>query len=427
MLAPPFLLEDYIPRYQLLNPLQESKKRSEAYVHLGNCKLCPRLCSVNHFQKRGICLVGASVVVNTIAPHFGEEPCLQGHTGGGSIFFSGCNLRCIFCQNHDIAHQENGFHLNPEELAERYIKLQETGNVHDINLVTPEHVVHQIVLSILKAKELGLQLPMVYNTSSFDSLASIELLEGLVDIYLPNFKVWHNSTSKRLLKAENYAEVAMESIIAMHAQVGDLCFTPDGLAKKEGTVKPAALPADARVQTEVRYKEINRPRDMDDDDNWSTTAEFSFDTNRAVLPSWSLPPDHEGAKAALKRRTDRVNAAIENLCVAVNVLAGTAEELTGRWKTKEEESDTFKAALDGKVEEAKRFEALYKEQRAEANRLQEEKRVVEVAKVEAEGERDKLRAEWEKAKERQAMKEAERQKRKEERQARKEQSRKDGK
>ena len=122
------------------------------------------------------------------------------------------------------------------------MKLQDMGNVHNINLVTPEHVVPQVVLSILHAKELGLSLPIVYNTSSFDSPASIKLLDGLIDIYLPDFKVWNPATSKRLLKADDYATVAMKSIKAMHAQVGDLCFTPDGLAKKGVLLRHLVMP-----------------------------------------------------------------------------------------------------------------------------------------------------------------------------------------
>lgn len=319
-LSPPWLLDDYIPRYQLLTPVEESKKRSAAYAHLSNCNLCPRLCSVNRFEKRGTCLIGADVVVNTIAPHFGEEPCIQGHNGSGSVFFSGCNLRCVFCQNHDIAHQKNGFHLSPEELGEWYVKLQDMGNVHNLNLVTPEHVVPQVVLSILHAKTLGLRLPIIYNSSAYDSLASIELLNGLIDVYLADFKAWNTATSKRLLKADDYASVAMESIKAMHAQVGDLCFTADGLAKKgvllrhlvmpgheeegqqivrwlaenvskdlyvhvmeqyhprahvgksrrttssgraqhvgDGAVEPGGLPSGAEVKQQVRYEDINRP------------------------------------------------------------------------------------------------------------------------------------------------------------------------
>lgn len=122
------------------------------------------------------------------------------------------------------------------------MKLQDVGKCHNINLVTPEHVVPQVALSILHARDLGLQIPIVYNTSSFDSLESLKLLDGLVDIYLPDFKVWKNSTSKRLLKADNYTATAMESIKAMHDQVGDLCFTADGIAKKGVLVRHLVMP-----------------------------------------------------------------------------------------------------------------------------------------------------------------------------------------
>lgn len=148
----------------------------------------------------------------------------------------------VFCQNHDIAHQRNGFDLTPEQLAEWYMKLQDVGKCHNINLVTPEHVVPQVALSILHARELGLRITIVYNTSSFDSLGSLKLLDGLIDIYLPDFKVWKDSTSKRLLKAENYTATAMESIKAMYAQVGDLCFTADGIAKKGVLVRHLVMP-----------------------------------------------------------------------------------------------------------------------------------------------------------------------------------------
>ena len=171
-----------------------------------------------------------------------RQPQRQGHHGSGSVFFSGCNLRCVFCQNHDIAHQRNGFDATPGELAEWYLKLQEVGNVHNINLITPEHVVPQVVLSILHAKDLGLRLPIVYNTSAFDSLESLELLDGLIDIYLPDFKVWTKASSKRLLKADDYPNAARESIKAMHAQVGDLCFTPDGIAKKGLLLRHLVMP-----------------------------------------------------------------------------------------------------------------------------------------------------------------------------------------
>ncbi|KAI3332305.1 radical SAM superfamily protein [Xylariaceae sp. AK1471] len=256
-LAQPFLLDDYIPRYQLLSVVDASKKRSLAYAHLRNCNLCPRLCGVNRYETTGICLIGDNVKVNVIAPHFGEEPCIQGHTGSGSVFFSGCNLRCAFCQNHTIAHQRNGFDLTPEELGEWYMKLQEVGHVHNINLVTPEHAVPQVAHCRSCTCGLwGLKVPIVYNTSAFDSLASLELLDGLVDIYLPDFKAWTQKTSRRLLKTNDYAAVARESIRAMYAQVGDLCFTGDGVAKKGLFVRHLVMPGQ-----EDEAKEIYRPDD----------------------------------------------------------------------------------------------------------------------------------------------------------------------
>ena len=252
-LAPPFLLDDhYIPRYHFLSSVEASRKRSAANAHLRNCNLCPRACGVNRYETTGVCLIGAETAkVNVIAPHFGEEPCIQGHNGSGSVFFSGCNLRCVFCQNHDIAHQRNGFDATPEELAGRYMKLQDVGKVHNINLITPEHVVPQVVLSILHAKDLGLRLPVIYNTSSFDSLESLDLLNGLVDIYLPDFKVWTKASSRRLLKVENYARAAMESIKAMHAQVGDLCFTPDGIAQKGMLLRHLVMPGKEKEGQEI--------------------------------------------------------------------------------------------------------------------------------------------------------------------------------
>ncbi|KAJ5670463.1 uncharacterized protein N7477_005826 [Penicillium maclennaniae] len=242
-IPPAFLLDEYIPRYLLLSSVDEALKRSAAYAHLRKCNLCPRKCGVNRYETTGTCLIGADTAkVNVIAPHRGEEPCIQGFHGSGSVFFSGCNLRCVFCQNHDIAHQRNGFDLTPEELGEWFIKLQNVGNVHNINLVTPEHVVPQVALSILAARDMGLRIPIIYNTSAFDSLDSLRLLDGLIDIYLPDFKVWRSSTSKRLLKADDYASTAMESIKEMHRQVGDLAFTSDGIAKKGVLLRHLVMP-----------------------------------------------------------------------------------------------------------------------------------------------------------------------------------------
>ena len=143
------------------------------------------------------------------------------------------------------------------------MKLQDVGKVHNINLITPEHVVPQVVLSILHARDLGLRLPIVYNTSAFDSLESLDLLDGLVDIYLPDFKVWTKASSKRLLKAEDYARAAMESIKAMHAQVGDLCFTPDGIAKKGLLLRHLVMPGKENEGRDImRWLGNNISRDI---------------------------------------------------------------------------------------------------------------------------------------------------------------------
>ncbi|KAF4122985.1 putative pyruvate formate lyase activating enzyme [Geosmithia morbida] len=241
-LAPPFLLDDYIPRYQLLSSRDAALKRSRAYAHMRSCNLCPRRCGVNRFETTGMCLVGEKAKVNVVAPHFGEESCIQGHNGSGTVFMSGCNLRCTFCQNYDISHKRNGMDLSPEDLAGWYVKLQEVGKVHNINIVTPEHVVPQVALSILHARDMGLRVPIVYNTSSFDSLDSIRLMDGLVDIYLADFKVWKTQSSRRLLKADDYAATARESVKAMHEQVGDLCFTADGIAKRGLLVRHLVMP-----------------------------------------------------------------------------------------------------------------------------------------------------------------------------------------
>lgn len=200
-------------------------------------------------------------IFKTGSSRISQEPCVQGHNGSGSVFFSMCNLRCSFCQNHDIAHQKKGFNLQPDELAEWLVKLQEVGHVHNINFITPEHVAPQVALAIMHARDKGLTLPIIYNTSAYDSLESLALLDGLVDIYLPDFKVWEPATSKRLLKAEDYASSARESVKAMHDQVGDLCFTPDGIAKKGLLVRHLVMPgleAEGAQIMKFLAKEVSR-------------------------------------------------------------------------------------------------------------------------------------------------------------------------
>lgn len=187
-LAPPFLLDEpYHPRFTLLDQVQIEEKESQAIAHLKRCNICPRFCDVNRFEKTGVCLIPAQAAkVATIGPHFGEEVPIQGHRGSGSIFFSGCNLRCVFCQNHSISHTRQGEDLTPEQLADWCLQLQAYG-VHNINFITPEHVSPLVARAILNGRAKGLHLPIVYNTSGYESLDSLRLMDGLVDIYLPDF------------------------------------------------------------------------------------------------------------------------------------------------------------------------------------------------------------------------------------------------
>jgi len=183
-------------------------------------------------------------VVSSAFPHFGEEDCLRGWNGSGTIFFGHCNLRCVFCQNYDISQairpgMEEGH--PPEAIADLMLQLQARG-CHNINFVTPEHVAPQVLEAVAVAAERGLRLPIVYNTSAYDSLESIELMDGVVDIYMPDFKYWSAERSKTYLKAEDYPDAARRVILAMHRQVGPLVLDQVGLAKRGLIIRHLVMP-----------------------------------------------------------------------------------------------------------------------------------------------------------------------------------------
>jgi putative pyruvate formate lyase activating enzyme len=237
-------MADRDPSYLALYESGELSARAERALALleGRCLVCPRLCKVDRLADQpGLCKVGRRAVVASYFAHFGEEDCLRGWLGSGTIFFSGCNLRCVFCQNHDISWRLQGERVSPRRLAAMMLELQAAG-CHNINWVTPEHVVPQILEALPLAVDRGLRLPTVYNTSSYDSLDSLELLDGVVDVYMPDFKLWSSELSRRYLAKRDYAEVARRTVKEMHRQVGDLVFDEHGLARRGLLVRHLVMP-----------------------------------------------------------------------------------------------------------------------------------------------------------------------------------------
>jgi putative pyruvate formate lyase activating enzyme len=243
------------PAYMSLDRSGELHRRaSDALERLSHCLVCPRDCGVDRIaDKTAACHTGRYAQVSSYFPHFGEEDCLRGWNGSGTIFFSMCNLRCVFCQNFDISQAQRGPEVRPERLASMMLELQAHG-CHNINFVTPEHVVPQILESLPIAVERGLRVPLVYNTSSYDSLDSLHLLDGIVDVYMPDFKFWDPGLSLRYVKARDYPEAARRSIREMHRQVGVLRVDERGLAKRGVLVRHLVMPGNiAGTESIMRF------------------------------------------------------------------------------------------------------------------------------------------------------------------------------
>jgi len=231
------------PSYLELGEAELRRRAAQAVELLGErCRVCPRFCKVDRRAgERGLCGIGRRAVVASAFPHFGEEDCLRGRRGSGTIFFSGCNLRCVFCQNWDISWHVRGEEVAPRRLAELMLGLQALG-CHNVNWVTPEHVVPEILEAMPYALSGGLRLPIVYNTSAYDSLDSLRLLEGVVDVYMPDFKLWTAERARRYLKRADYPEVARGTIREMHRQVGDLVLDERGLARRGLLLRHLVMP-----------------------------------------------------------------------------------------------------------------------------------------------------------------------------------------
>src|SRR3989338_8912397 len=231
------------PGYIKLYKSGELKKRVEKTVNLmKQCQICPRRCKVNRLEnEKGICKVGRLPMVSSYNPHFGEESPLVGTQGSGTIFLTSCNLGCIFCQNYDISHLGEGYEISIERFAKMMIELQNIG-CHNINFVTPTHVVPQILEALLIAVREGLRIPLVYNTGGYDLVETLQLLEGVFDIYMPDFKFSDSEVAAKLCKAVDYPLVAMKAIKEMHRQVGDLVVDERGIAERGIIVRHLIMP-----------------------------------------------------------------------------------------------------------------------------------------------------------------------------------------
>jgi putative pyruvate formate lyase activating enzyme len=221
----------------------ELRKRVRRARNLLNpCAVCPRNCNVDRpAEQRGFCRIGQRAMVSSYGPHHGEETPLVGRGGSGTIFFTSCNLGCVFCQNFEISHELGGREVEAEELADTMVGLQRRG-CHNINFVTPSHVVPQILEALEVAVVKGLTVPLVYNSGGYDSVETLRLLDGIVDIYMPDLKCMSPAFGEEYLNASNYPEIAKAAIREMHRQVGDLAIDEDGVAMRGLLVRHLVMP-----------------------------------------------------------------------------------------------------------------------------------------------------------------------------------------
>ncbi len=232
------------PAYLRLLRSGELVARVEAAgAHLSHCDLCPRRCGVDRRQtiRGAVCRTGERSVVQAYGPHHGEEPPLSGRRGSGTIFFGWCSLRCVFCQNWQISQRPGGYEVDAGRLAGMMLELQAAG-CHNVNLVTPSHVVAQVLAGVLLAAAAGLRVPLVYNTGGYDSLEALALLDGVVDIYMPDMKYGDSDIARRLSHVRDYVAVNEAAVREMHRQVGDLVLDERGVARRGLLVRHLVLP-----------------------------------------------------------------------------------------------------------------------------------------------------------------------------------------
>ncbi len=243
------------PSYVELYHNGELTKRVAALKQIMNrCTLCPHECRMDRRNATGKCRTGTKAIVASYHAHFGEESCLVGKYGSGTIFFANCNLSCIFCQNWDISQMPAGKEVDPEELADIMMHVQQKG-CHNINLVSPTHVIAAIVEALPHAIERGLNVPLVYNSGGYDSAETLKLIDGIIDIYMPDFKYMDETVARELSGAKDYPRKAVNALKEMHRQVGDLVIEK-GIAKRGLLVRHLVMPENI-VRSDLVFKELS--------------------------------------------------------------------------------------------------------------------------------------------------------------------------
>jgi putative pyruvate formate lyase activating enzyme len=231
------------PIYLRLSDKEWNSKIEELYRILSSCTLCGHECGVDRHMDRGICNSGVKAKISSAFPHFGEEMPLVGTHGSGTIFLSNCNCKCVYCQNFDISHLGKGEEISEEIIARKMLNLQEIG-CHNINWVSSTHFAPQLAKALFIARENGLRLPVVYNTGGYDSLELIEMLSGIIDIYMPDIKYGSNENARKYSGAKHYWDIVRLSVKKMHSQVGDLVIDASGIAKRGLLIRHLVLPND---------------------------------------------------------------------------------------------------------------------------------------------------------------------------------------
>ncbi|RMF92940.1 MAG: radical SAM protein [Planctomycetota bacterium] len=303
---------DWEPAYRRLWASGELHRRVEAAREaLRECVLCGRQCRADRLHESagwGFCRTGRHALVANHFPHHGEERCISGTRGSGTIFFANCNLRCVFCQNFDISWFPGGLPVDAERLARIMLELQEQG-CHNINLVSPSHVIPQILEAVEIAAGEGLHLPLVYNSGGYDSPAGLELLDGVIDIYMPDIKFVDREVAHMLAAAEDYWDVCRRAVSIMHRQVGDLVLDLEGIARRGLLIRHLVLPGDkAGTRTVMEF----------------LAREISPNTYVNVMPQYR-PEGRAGEVEGMSRRVRREeylqameaarNAGLKRLCL----------------------------------------------------------------------------------------------------------------